>query len=105
MATFEAIQQALTGLPRVEGVTAVDIMKLPAPLDVTLRKMLKEPLSLDAVAAEIQMSKDETSQLMDILVERGFVKSEDQSDHGGLVYKIYLARTRRLNLPASLDVL
>jgi predicted ArsR family transcriptional regulator len=99
MADFESLQQTLAQLDRVEGVTVVDIMKLPSPLDVVLKRMLKEALSLSTLAAELQLSAEQTRQVMDLLIEKGFVKAEDQSDHGGEVYKIYFARTRKLNLP------
>jgi predicted ArsR family transcriptional regulator len=102
MATFGALQQELAGLARVDGVTLVDIMNLPAPLDAALRKMLKVSLSLDSLAAEIQLPVSETRQLMDSLVEKGFVKTEEQSGQGGQVYKVYFARMRKHNLPAAL---
>jgi predicted transcriptional regulator len=102
MATYEALQQELAGLAKVEGVTVVDIMKLPAPLDVALKKMLKESLSLDALSTEIQLSVDETHEVVDLLIEKGFVKTEEQSDQGGQMYKVYLARVRKHNLPANL---
>jgi hypothetical protein len=102
MATFEALQQELAGLAKVEGVTLVDILELPAPLDAALRKLMKEALPLDALADEIQLPVNETRQLMDILVEKGFVKTEDQHGRGGQVYKIYFARMRKHHLPAGL---
>ncbi len=102
MANFSTLQQQLAGLARVEGVTVVDIMKLPAPLDGILRRMMKEPLSLSALSTELQLSTAETHQLMDLLIAKGFVKTEEQSSHGGEIYRIYFARTRKLNLPDSL---
>ena len=103
MATFEALQQKLTGLAKkVDGATLVDILELPAPLDAALRKLLKEPLALDALAAEIQRPVNETRQLMDILIEKGFVKTEEQASRGGQVYKVYFARMRKHKLPAGL---
>jgi hypothetical protein len=102
MATFGALQQELAGLARVDGVTLVDILGLPTPLDAALRKLLKEALSLDSLADEIQLPVSETRQLMDSLVEKGFVKTEEQSSRGGQVYKVYFARIRKHNLPAGL---
>ena len=102
MATYEALQEALSGVPRVDGVTMVDIMALPEPLDAALRKLLKESLSLDALSHEIQLSPTETRQIMDTLVEKGFVKTEDQPDQGGHVYKVYFARMRKHSIPDNL---
>lgn len=102
MATFEALQQELAGLTKMDGVTVVEIMALPEPLAATLRKMMKESLSLAALTAEIQLPVDETRQIMEILIEKGYVKTEDQSDQGGQVYKVYFARTRKQKLPANL---
>jgi predicted ArsR family transcriptional regulator len=103
MATFGALQQALAGLAKkADGVTLVDILELPAPLDAALKKLLKEVLPLDSLANEIQLPVSETRQLMDILAEKGFVKTEEQPSRGGQVYKIYFARMRKRNLPAGL---
>jgi hypothetical protein len=102
MADFEALQQTLAKLDRVEGVTAIDIMKLPEPLDAVLRKMMKQPLSLNALMTELQLPAAETHRLMDLLIEKGFVKVEEQAEQGGEMYKIYFARTRKLNLPDGL---
>jgi hypothetical protein len=102
MATFGALQQELAGLAKVDGVTLVDILRLPAPLDAALRKLLKAALPLDALAGEIQLPVDETRQLMDSLVEKGFVKTEEQPGRGGQVYRVYFARMRKHQLPAGL---
>jgi hypothetical protein len=102
MATFGTLQQELAGLAKVDGTTLVDILDLPAPLDAALRKLMKAALPLDALANEVQLPVSETRQLMDILVEKGFVKTEDQPGWGGQVYKIYFARMRKHQLPAGL---
>jgi predicted transcriptional regulator len=102
MADFEALQQTLAKLDRVEGVTVVDIMKLPSPLDAVLKRMLKEPLSLSTLSTELQLSAEKTHQLMNLLVEKGFVKVDGQDRQGDYVYRIYFARTRKLSLPDNL---
>jgi hypothetical protein len=102
MATFETLQQVLVKLERVEGVTAVDIMKLPSPLDATLKRMLKEPLSLTALASALQLPAEKTRQLADLLVEKGFIKVDGQDRQGDNVYRICFARTRKLSLPDGL---
>ena len=102
MADFVSLQQTLAKLDRVEGVTVVDIMKLPSPLDGLLKRMLKEPLSLSTLSAELQLPAEETRQLMDLLVEKGYVKVDGQDRQGDNVYRIYFARTRKLSLPDGL---
>ena len=102
MTTFETLRQELAGLARTEGVALVDILQLPAPLGAALRKLLKEVSTLSQLAAEIQLPMNETRQLLNILVDKGYLKIEPQSNQGGQVYKVYLARTRKRNLPAGL---
>src|SRR3989304_874297 len=102
MANFEALRQELAGLAETEGVTLVDILQLPAPLDAAIRKLLKEALTLDQLADEIQLPVSETRQLLDILVDKGLLKTEQQASRGGQVYKVYFARIRKHNLPAGL---
>jgi predicted LPLAT superfamily acyltransferase len=102
MATFGTLQQELAGLAKMDGVALVDILKLPPPLDAALRKLMKKALPLDALADEIQLPANETRQLMDTLIEKGFVKTEDQPGQDSPVYKISFARMRKHHLPANL---
>lgn len=102
MADFDALQQTLAKLDRVEGVTVIDIMKLPSPLDVTLKRMVKEPLSLKTLSSVLELPVEKTHQLMELLVEKGYVKIDGQDRQGDYVYRIYFARTRKLSLPDGL---
>ena len=102
MATFEALQQTLLELNKVNGVSMVDVLALPAPLDSAIKRLLKETLSLDKLAEQIQLPVHQTQELLDILVIKGFLTTEEQTSIGGKFYKVYFARMRKHNLPANL---
>jgi predicted transcriptional regulator len=102
MATFNELQQALAKIAKVNGVTMVDVLALPAPLDGVLRKLLKEIQSVDQIAAELQLPIEQTLQLLDALIEKGFLTAEDQMSGGGRLYKVYFARMRKHNISDKL---
>jgi predicted ArsR family transcriptional regulator len=102
MATFNELQQMLAKLSKVNGVTMVDVMALPAPLDSVLKKLLKEIQNLDQIADELQLPIDQTRQLLDSLIEKGFLTAEEQMSGGGRLYKVYFARMRKHNISDKL---
>lgn len=102
MATFNELQQILAKISKVNGVTMVDVMTLPAPLDSVLKKLLKEIQSLDQISDELQLPIDQTRQLLDSLIEKGFLTAEDQMSGGGRLYKVYFARMRKHNISDKL---
>ena len=102
MPTFDELRQSLTNMAKVNGVTMVDVLALPVPLDGVLRKLLKEIQSVDQIAEELQLPIDQTRTLLDILIEKGFLTAEDQMSGGGRLYKVYFARMRKHNISDKL---
>ncbi len=102
MATFEELQKTLRGMDRLNGITMVDVMNMPAPLDTVLKKLLKEIQSLDQISEEMQLPIEQTRQLLDILVEKGCLTAEEQMSGGGRMYKVYFARMRKHNISDKL---
>ena len=99
MTDFEELRQQLVRLSRVNGVTPLDILNLPAPIDALVSKMLKGAMNLDAMAEELALPVDETRRLADILVESGYLDTEEVAGEGVPVYKVYFAPMRKHNLP------
>lgn len=102
MATFDALVQELDRLNHMNGVSAVDILELPAELQSVLQSMLRRPMSLAQLASELQLSEDEARIVADMLVEKGFLISEERGESGGPRYKVYFARTHTHHIPAEL---
>jgi hypothetical protein len=100
---FAKLQQALAHLEQVKGVTPVEILELPSPLDEIVRGMMRSGgLTLEELASKLELTTEEARQLGDLLIEKGFLKTEERQENGGVLYKVYFARMRGRNIPLDL---
>jgi hypothetical protein len=100
-AIFEPLKQQLTALDRVDGVTPVEILVLPEGLQSSFRKLLKGNLTLSELAGELHVSEDHARQLADILVDKGFLQSEQRPEDGLSVFSVRFARMRPRRTPPA----
>src|SRR5262245_17426463 len=99
---FEQLLSELASRPVVQGITMVDVLDMPAPLDGVLRRMIREgALSLGRLAQELALTEEQTRMLGALLVEKGIVTAEPP-DGGDPVYRVRFATARRRPLPARL---
>ncbi len=102
MIAFADLQRQLAELAPVKGIAPVDILQLPAAVTPAVRKMMRHGLTLADLAQALDLSLDEAHQVGDLLVEKGFLTSQQQGDSGDLVYKVYFARMRGQNIAVDL---
>ena len=102
MTTFETLKQRLIELDRVNGITPVEILDLPKGLHVAVRKMLKSPMTLEELASELSLPVEETRQIGDLLVDKGFLQIEEPIEESLIRYKVHFARMRSRNIPLDL---
>lgn len=103
MDKFELLCQELAKLDKVKGITPVDVLSLPNPLDNVLRKMIRQgPMTLTELADDVGLSPAEAQRLGEILIEKGFLQAEERRQDSDIVYKIYFARMRTHNIPLDL---
>jgi hypothetical protein len=99
---FEQLLSELANRPVVQGITMIDVLDMPAPLDGVLRAMLREgALSLSRLAQKLALVEDQARTLGALLVEKGIVTAE-QPAGGELVYRVRFIVARRRPLPAKL---
>jgi hypothetical protein len=102
VASFQALKQQLIGLNRVNGITPVEILGLPEDLHVAVRMMLKTAMTLEELAGELRLTGDEARLVGDLLVDKGFLSSEEAVEDGSIRYRVHLARMRPRNIPLDL---
>ena len=74
---FEQLLSELANRPAVQGITMIDVLDMPAPLDGVLRAMLREgTLSSSRLAQELALVEDQARILGALLVEKGIVTAE-----------------------------
>jgi len=102
MIAFADLERQLADLAPVKGIAPVDILQLPAAITPVVRKMMRHGLTLAQLAQELDLSSDEARQVGDMLVDKGFLTSQQQGDSGDTIYKVYFARMRGQNIAVDL---
>jgi hypothetical protein len=102
MIVFADLQSQLAELAPVKGIAPVDILQLPAAITPAVRKMMRHGLTLAELAQELDLSLDQARQVGDLLVDKGFLTSQQQGNSSDLVYKVYFARMRGQNIAIDL---
>jgi hypothetical protein len=99
---FEQLLSQLANRPATQGISMIDMLDMPAPLDAVLRHMLREgPLSLSRFAQELALDERQARALGTLLAEKGIVTIEELAS-GEFVYRVRFAVARRRELPARL---
>jgi hypothetical protein len=100
---FELLQQSIAGLPRFSGITPLDAANLPEPLNDFMRKLIRQgSMTVEQLAAQLDVSDEEGQLLADEMVAAGLLKSEESNLASGSIYRVYYARTRSRSLPLEL---
>jgi hypothetical protein len=102
LSTFETLAAELIGLNSVEGITPVDILLLPAALRPAMRKMLRNAITVPELAGELRVTEAEARQIAEILVQKGFLQTQEGEDGAGVAYKVRFARMPAHNIPPEL---
>ena len=102
MIAFADLQRQLAELAPVKGIAPVDILQLPAAITPAVRQMMRHGLTLAELAQELDLCLDQARQVGDLLVDKGFLTSQQQGDSGDTIYKVYFARMRGQNIAIDL---
>ena len=102
MIAFADLQRQLAELAPVKGIAPVDILQLPAAITPAIRKMMRHGLTLAELAQELDLSLDRARQVGDLLVDKGFLTSQQQGDSGDTIYRVYFARMRGQNIAVDI---
>ena len=99
----ELVSQVAALDPFPNGITPVDILQLPDPLDLAVRKIMRQgPKTAADLMSEIGLSENETQELAELLVLKGFLQSEELESSAKKTYKVFFARMRGRNIPLDL---
>ncbi len=103
MERFEDLHHDIADLTPVEGTTPLGVAALPAPLDRVLQRMIRQgAMSVEELAEALELSVDKAQHLGEDLVAKGYLRTEDKEDEGGTLFRVYLARMRKQNIPLDL---
>ena len=103
MADFEQLHTAIAALPTVAGIVPVDLLSVPQPLGGAIRGLVRnKAMDTDELAEVIGVTPDEARQLIDLLVEKGYLLTVDGDSGDRPRFCIRYARASKHNIPADL---
>lgn len=101
MGIFDHIQSEVEARERQEGITLADLLDLPTPLRRLMNRITRErELTVEAAAEHLGESSVNTRQMLDGLVEKGYLEREKREE--GWVYRTRFARKRGREIPAGI---
>jgi DNA-binding MarR family transcriptional regulator len=103
MERYDSLHHEILELEAVEGTTPLGVAMLPEPLNKALQQLIRQgAMSAGELAEALQLTPDQAQHLGEHLVAKGYLRSEEKEGEGGIVFRVYLARMRRQNIPLDL---
>lgn len=103
MDRIESLHNEIADLQSVEGTTPLGVASLPEPFNKVLQRMIRQgAMSVDELAAALDLPVDDAQHIGEHLVSKGYLRIEEQAGEGGTVFRVYLARMRKQNIPLDL---
>ena len=100
MDRLERLHNEIADLQPVEGTTPLGVAELPEPLNKVLQRMIRQgAMSVDDLAAALEMPVQDAQHVGEHLVTKGYLRTEEQAGEGGTVFRVYLARMGKQNIP------
>ncbi len=100
MGRYEELLDAITSLAPVEGTTPLGVAMLPEPLNKVLQQLIRRGgMSTNELAETLETTPKQAQHLGEQLVAKGYLRTEEQADAGGMIFRVYLARMRKQNIP------
>ena len=103
MVDFAQLHRSVSALPTVAGIVPVDLLTVPQPLGGAIRGLVRnKSMAPDELAEVIGVTPDEVRQLVDILVEKGYLRVVEGGSADRPRFCIRYARASTHNIPSDL---
>jgi predicted ArsR family transcriptional regulator len=101
MGIYEHLQDEIEAREKREGITPADLLDLPP----TLRRLMNTitrtgELTVEAAAEKLEESPTKTRQMLNALVEKGYLEREEREE--GWTYSTRFARKRGRKIPPGI---
>ena len=102
MDTFNQILLKLEEIEPVTGIIPTDVLELPDPIGSIIRMLIRKgSMTLSELAEALNLEQPQAQQIGELLTRKGFLVKEFRSGKEP-VYRAYIARMRRRNIPLEL---
>ena len=103
MDQFENLHHEISELETVEGTTPLGVAMLPEPLNKVLQRLIRQgAMTIEELADAMETTPEEAQHVGEHLASKGYLRVEEKEGEGGIVFRVYLARMRRQNIPLDL---
>lgn len=76
---------------------------LPEPFDKILQRLIRQgSMTTNELAELLEMTPSQAQHLGEDLVAKGYLRTEEHESEGGVIFRVYLARMRKQNIPLDL---
>jgi len=90
---FDRLQDELDSREQREGISPADLLDMPPALASVIKKIIRRNgMKLAEIAEELDQALEDTQQMLDELVEKGYVRRLEVKNE--VWYKAYFARRR-----------
>ncbi len=102
METFDEILLKLEGIEPVTGIIPTDVLELPESISSIIRMLIRKgSMTLPELADAMSLEQPQAQQISELMTRKGFLVKEYRSGKEP-VYRAYIARMRRRNIPLEL---
>jgi len=100
---FQYLHTEIDKRTRVNGITPIDMLSLPNPLNNLFDKIMRQgSLSLTEVAEEVQTNATEAKELANLLINKGYLRLVEKRSDNEIIYQIRFAAKRKRRVPPKL---
>jgi hypothetical protein len=97
MVDFESLRTKLDDVPKVNGISPMDVLDLPDPLGGIIRRMIREKsMSLPEFAEALDLPSSQAEMIGERMVQKGYFEKEE---HEIVIYKVKYAQKRKRFIP------
>jgi DNA-binding MarR family transcriptional regulator len=101
MGIFNRVQKEIDARDKQEGITPADLLDLSPLLRRLMNRITRQgEITIEGAAEHLGETLDNTRQMLNTLVEKGYLEREERED--GWVYRTRFARKRGRDIPAGI---
>ena len=101
MGIFKHLQDEIDDREKREGITLAELLDLSPTLRRLMNRVTRHgELTVKEAAEELDISVEETEEMLNALVEKGYLLREKREDVW--IYRVYFARKRGTSLPPGI---
>ena len=103
MSKFATLKQELARYAFPAGISTSVLLEVSPPLRRVLQKIMRQgSMTFAELSEELDLEGDEATEIAELFVKCGFLKSSEQSSVGDVVYRICHTRSHRPDAPIAI---